>query len=90
MLLTVLSVLGVVENVCVIAMFYRYRREYKSRTIHLLMSLAVSDGLMALIGGSMYATSSFMHRWPFTYQGSTNELPLPWGISLVAQLQKMS
>ncbi|XP_067936266.1 melanopsin-A-like isoform X2 [Watersipora subatra] len=35
----------------------------------MLMSLAISDGVMALIGGTMYTISSFHNKWPFKYQG---------------------
>ncbi|KAF6022026.1 OPN4 [Bugula neritina] len=60
---------GVVLNFSVFGMFFKHRREFNSRTTWLLMSLALSDGLMALIGGTMFSISSFSHGWPFKDEG---------------------
>jgi len=37
-----------------------------------MMSLALSDGLMAIVGGTMFSISSFAHEWPFGDTGEYN------------------
>ncbi|XP_067937044.1 visual pigment-like receptor peropsin [Watersipora subatra] len=68
-LLGVMTIFGIVENFSVFGMFFKFRKELNSRTTYMLMSLSISDGLMALIGGTMYTISSFNSKWPFKYQG---------------------
>ncbi|XP_067937045.1 visual pigment-like receptor peropsin [Watersipora subatra] len=68
-LLGVMTIIGIVENFSVFGMFFKFRKELNSRTTYMLMSLSISDGLMALIGGTMYTISSFNSKWPFKYEG---------------------
>lgn len=61
--------MGTVENICVFGMFFKFRKEFPSRTTKLLMSLSVSDGVMALVGGTMFTVSCFNHNWAFGDSG---------------------
>ena len=67
-LLLCLTPVGVTLNLLVIILFTK-RKKTKSRTSYLLKSLAVSDGTMAAVGGSMYLTNAFSHRWVFQKEG---------------------
>ncbi|KAF6019834.1 ninaE [Bugula neritina] len=64
-LLALITIMGIPLNFSVFAMFIKYRKEMTSRTTWLMMSLALSDGLMAIVGGTMFSISSFAHEWPF-------------------------
>ena len=57
-----MTVVGILSNLIVILMFSKQK---KTRTMILLMSLAISDGTMAAIGGTMYAINCIYHRWIF-------------------------
>ena len=70
MLLGIMTIFGIIENFSVFAMFVKNRKELSSRTTHMLMSLCLSDGIMAMVGGTMYTISSLNHNWPFGYAGN--------------------
>ena len=55
-------------NALVIALFTK-KRNRKSKTAYLLQSLAISDGIMAVVGGTMYCVNAFFHRWVFQHIG---------------------
>jgi len=63
-----LTIAGAVENSVVFLMFMR-REKANTRTSILLASLAVSDWIMAVIGGTMYTITSFNHGWCFGEAG---------------------
>jgi len=64
--MTILTAVGVFANTSVVVLFtLPSRRKVHSRVTYLLRSLAVSDGTMALVGGTMYAVNCFYHKWVF-------------------------
>ena len=62
------TLFGVIGNVLVVALFTKHKC-LRSHTTQLLASLAVSDGTMALIGGSMFAINCFAHTQAFGHDG---------------------
>ena len=65
-----LTAIGITSNAFVIILFTKCQG-LKSRTSHLLRSLAVSDGVMAVVGGPVYLINAFNHRWIFYEKGNT-------------------
>jgi len=65
-----LTIIGVFANTSVVVLFtLPSRKKVHSRVTNLLRSLAVSDGTMALVGGTMYAVNCFYHKWVFGREG---------------------
>lgn len=63
------AIFGIVENITVICMFCKCSSTFQTRTMKLLISLAVSDILMAIVGGPMFTSSSFNHSWLYDMTG---------------------
>jgi len=65
-----LTPVGVFVNICVIVLFTKVSKEHiQSRVTYLLRSLALSDGVMATLGGTMFSVNCFYHRWVFSRTG---------------------
>ena len=60
--------IGLFMNILVIILFTK-NKFVKTRTTHLLRSLAVSDAIMVLVGGTMFTINSVYHRWIFGEKG---------------------
>ena len=73
-ILGILTIMGTVENICVFGMFFKFRKEFSSRTTKLLMSVSVSDGIMATVGGTMFTVSCFNNNWAFGDLGKQNPI----------------
>ena len=67
-ILGIFTVIGLFMNILVIILFTK-NKFVKTRTTHLLRSLAVSDGIMVLVGGTMFTINSVYHRWIFGEKG---------------------
>ena len=67
--------IGCVSNLCVIILFTK-NKGIMTRTTFLLRALAISDGLMASIGGTMYCINAFKHTWIFGFKGTIELCPL--------------
>lgn len=63
--MSVFTVLGVIGNFTSVVVFSRNSSLHK-RTSYLLRGLAISNGLMAVVAGTMYTTSCFHHTWVFS------------------------
>ena len=63
-LMSVLTIVGIFANVSVVYLFMK-RKCIQSRTSFLIRSLAVSDGIMAALGGTMFSINCFNHTWIF-------------------------
>jgi len=65
-----LTPVGVFVNICVIVLFTKASTKHiQSRVTYLLRSLALSDGVMAVLGGTMFSVNCFYHRWVFSRTG---------------------
>ena len=62
--MSVLTIVGIFANVSVVYLFMK-RKCIQSRTSFLIRSLAVSDGIMAALGGTMFSINCFNHTWIF-------------------------
>ena len=60
-------------NISVIILFTK-NVSIKSRITHLLRSLAISDGIMVLVGGTMFTINCFHHKWIFGRRGNNYKM----------------
>lgn len=68
-----LTVVGISFNSIAVITISKHKC-LRSRITLLLASLAVSDGVMSAVGGTMYTVNCFYHRWVFGRSGKI--LPL--------------
>ena len=70
----IIGLLGITENCVVLWMFCKNWSDLKSSTSALIVSLAISDLLLAAIGGSMESSSSLKHWWLYGDFGKVDTL----------------
>lgn len=66
--MSILTFVGVFANGSALYMFVN-KENVRSRTSFLIRSLSVSDGIMAIVGGTMFSINCFYHRWIFETYG---------------------
>lgn len=66
--MTVMVLIGCTANLSVIILFST-NKGIMTRTTFLLRALAISDGIMASVGGTMFCVNSFKHTWVFGVKG---------------------
>ena len=75
-MLGICTIIGICMNVTVMVLFTKSRL-IRTRITYLFRSLAVSDGIMALVGGSMFVINCFHHRWIFGHEGRNCDISSP-------------